>query len=153
MKRLGKMYLITITVLSSLSFEIRCNKIQAEISYGELVDKITILTIKSRRITNRDKLQNVKTELASLQETFDEYIGDRADIATLQTELQKINEILWDVEDLIRIKELNKDFGDEFVQLARNVYFTNDKRAAIKREIDVLLGSRVMEEKSYQTYA
>lgn len=153
MKRLGTMYLITITVLSSLSFEIRCSTVHAEISYGELVDKITILTIKSYKITNPEKLHNIRTELASLKETFDEYIGDRADIAALQAELQKINEILWDVEDLLRIKERNKEFSDEFVQLARNVYFTNDKRAAIKRDIDLLLGSRIMEEKSYQTYA
>jgi hypothetical protein len=127
-----------------------CQTVSAEISYGELIDKITILTIKSQRITDIEKLKNVRTELISLQETCDAFIGSRADVSQLQTFLQTINEALWDIEDAIRIKERNKEFDDEFIAIARSVYVTNDKRCAIKKQIDAILGSRITEEKSYE---
>lgn len=124
--------------------------VTAEISFGELIDKITILTIKSQRITNEEKLHNVRVELASLQETCSDFIGNREDIVHLQTLLQRINEDLWEIEDAIRVKERYKEFDDEFISLARSVYVTNDKRCAIKKQIDAILGSHITEEKSYE---
>lgn len=124
--------------------------VTAEISFGELIDKITILTIKSQRITDREKLKNVRTELASLQKTCDHFVGSRDDVTQLQALLQNINEALWDIEDAIRIKERNQEFDNEFIKIARSVYVTNDKRCAIKKQIDALLGSHITEEKSYE---
>lgn len=129
---------------------IQCDTVTAEISFGELIDKITILTIKSQRITDREKLKNVHTELASLQRTCDNFVGSRADIEHLQALLQKVNEALWDIEDAIRVKERNQEFDDEFIAIARSVYITNDQRCAIKKQIDTLLGSHLTEEKSYE---
>ncbi len=131
-------------------FKTTCQAVSAEISYGELIDKITILTIKSQRIANPDKLKNIYTELASLQDTCNHYIGNRIDIAELQRLLQRINEELWDIEDEIRIKERKQEFDAEFIRLARGVYVTNDRRCAIKKQIDTILGSRLTEEKSYE---
>ncbi len=153
MKRMKTMYLFTFTLLSSLSFHVQCQQVQATISYGELVDKITILTIKTERITDPEKLHNIVTELEFLLNIFNQYIGDRTDVTKLMRELKETNEKLWDIEDLIRAKERIKDFGGEFVQLARNVYITNDHRCLIKRKIDTLLGSQILEEKSYDAYA
>lgn len=133
-----------------LAQSVNCQTVTAEISFGELIDKITILTIKSQRITDREKLKNVRTELASLQETCDHFIGSRADVTQLQTLLQNINEALWDIEDAIRVKERNKEFDNEFIEIARSVYVTNDKRCAVKKQIDALLGSHITEEKSYE---
>ena len=126
-----------------------CQTVTAEISFGELIDKITILTIKSQRITDTEKLKNVRTELASLQETCNAFIGSREDIEQLQALLQKINEDLWEIEDAIRVKERKHEFDDEFISIARSVYITNDKRCAVKKQIDALLGSHITEEKSY----
>jgi hypothetical protein len=130
-----------------------CNKISAEISCGELIDKITILKIKSERITDPEKLNNVHTELEALQKTCDEYIGKHDEVEQLQKSLQEINQALWDIEDAIRVKERKKEFDDEFIQIARNVYITNDKRCVVKKEIDKVLGSRITEEKSYEEFA
>ena len=127
----------------------RCQTVTAEISCGELVDKITILTIKTQRISNPDKLKNVHEELKALQGTYAKYI-DNCDVLMLQKELQRINEILWDIEDEIRIKERHNEFDDEFIALARSVYITNDMRCALKKQIDILLGSHITEEKSYE---
>ena len=144
-------YLAVIAIASVLlTSQTNCHIVTAEISYGELVDKITILTIKSERITTRSKLNNVHTELEALQKAYDEYIGNRIDVQELKELLKKVNEILWEIEDAIRIKERNKEFDDEFIELARNVYITNDKRCMIKKEIDMLLGSHITEEKSYE---
>jgi len=140
---------ITASLLIS-TLQTNCQTISAEISYGELIDKITILTIKSQRITSEEKLKNVRTELASLQETCDTFVGNREDIAHLQALLQEVNENLWDIEDAIRIKERNKEFDDEFIAIARSVYITNDQRCSIKKQIDLLLGSHITEEKSYE---
>jgi hypothetical protein len=121
----------------------------AVVSYGELIDKITILMIKTERISNQEKLKNINTELALLQKTYDNCITPCNLIIELQTKLKIINEKLWDIEDAIRIKEHKKEFDEEFIQLARNVYITNDLRCKIKKQIDVLLGSYLTEEKSY----
>jgi hypothetical protein len=127
-----------------------CQTVTAEISFGELIDKITILTIKSQRIADKEKLKNVRIELASLQNTCDRFIENREDIVQLQSMLQEINQMLWDIEDAIRIKERNKEFDDEFIEIARSVYTTNDQRCAIKKQIDAILGSHITEEKSYE---
>jgi len=150
MKQKKFFYCIPFVYIFLYSCHLLCQTVTAEISYGELIDKITILTIKSQRITNEEKLKNVCTELASLQAACNHYIGSRADIATLQALLQEINEALWDIEDAIRIKERNKEFDDEFIAIARSVYITNDKRCAVKKQIDTILGSHLTEEKSYE---
>ena len=95
----------------------------------------------------------MRTELETLQRTCDECIENYAAIESLQETLQQVNEALWDIEDAIRVKERNKEFDDEFIQIARSVYVTNDKRCAIKKEIDQTLGSRITEEKSYEEFA
>jgi hypothetical protein len=119
---------------------------------GELVDKITILTIKSERIDDQAKLENIHIELDSLEDVFEQSIGDREDITILQEELKKINEALWEIEDRIRDKEYLKEFDNEFIELARKVYLTNDQRCAVKKRIDTILGSHITEEKSYKKY-
>jgi DNA repair ATPase RecN len=151
MKHIRKIYLFTFAVLSSFS-PIASKQVQAAISLGELVDKITILTIKTERISDPEKLKNVTTELQLLQQLFNQYVGDRSDIAQLMKELKITNEQLWDIEDILRVKERIKEFNDEFIQLARNVYITNDKRCSLKRKIDTVLGSEILEEKSYEAY-
>jgi len=116
---------------------------------GELIDKITILEIKSRRITDAEKLRNVENELALLVGNLREAAIDRLGLADLRRELSTVNELLWEVEDEIRVCEKNGDFGSGFVALARAVYVTNDRRAAIKREINRLCNSVIVEEKHY----
>ena len=130
-----------------------CQVITAQISCGELIDKITILKIKAERITDPEKLKNVRTELETLQKISEENITDYSLIVELEKRLQQINQDLWDIEDAIRVKERNKEFDDEFVQIARSVYTTNDKRCMVKKEIDKVLGSRITEEKSYEEFA
>jgi Family of unknown function (DUF6165) len=116
---------------------------------GELIDKITILEIKSDRISDEDKLENVRNELGLLQALqADEGLTDRR-LETLKARLKEVNAELWEIEDNIRICEKSGDFGPTFVALARAVYKTNDKRAALKREINLLLNSTIVEEKSY----
>ncbi len=124
-------------------------KVQAEISYGELVDKISILMIKSERISDPEKLKNIFKELESLLKTLEEHVGNRADVTALLKELKSTNEALWNVEDLVRLKERAQDFGKEFVALARSVYAINDHRFVIKKKVDALLGSPISEEKSF----
>lgn len=150
MKHIKLIYNAYIMSMLLFTAQLQGNTVTAEVSYGELVDKITILTIKSERITTRSKLKNVLTELEVLQKVYDEHIGDRSDMLQLKEQLKKVNEILWDIEDAIRIKERNKEFDDEFIEIARSVYITNDKRCMIKKEIDALLGSHITEEKSYE---
>ncbi|MCS3902674.1 hypothetical protein J2T55_000678 [Methylohalomonas lacus] len=128
-------------------------EIMVPISPGELVDKITILQIKSERITDADKLRNVAHELGLLRETWQASAFAGADIEAQTQSLKSINEALWDIEDNIRLKEAAAAFDAEFIELARSVYFTNDKRARVKREINELLGSKLIEEKSYQDYS
>ncbi len=145
-------YVIFLLANMQLFAQKPANRIMAEISYGELVDKITILEIKSERITNPEKLKNIHIELDSLRETYQKYIGNSAEVAQLKQELKKVNEILWDIEDDLRAKEQGHIFDDKFIQLAREVYLNNDQRSAIKRKINMLLGSRIIEEKSYTDY-
>jgi hypothetical protein len=127
-------------------------EIHVPISPGELIDKITILEIKSASITDPAKLANVRTELALLQETWRNSAYASADIAAEWTALRNINKNLWDIEDDIRDKERARTFDQEFIELARAVYVTNDERAAVKRTINTKLGSKIVEEKSYAKY-
>ena len=126
--------------------------IHVPISPGELIDKITILQIKSERMTDPAKVANVRVELNLLESTWRESAHGKADIATEWDALKKINEKLWVVEDDIRDKERAKEFDAKFIELARAVYVINDERAAVKRQINTKLGSRIVEEKSYKDY-
>lgn len=119
------------------------------VSPGELLDKITILRIKSARITDSGKLANVEVELSLLEDVWRGSEAASADVAADERALQHVNEKLWDVEDDIRRKEAEGSFDAEFVELARSVYFLNDERARIKKRINTQLGSEVVEEKSY----
>jgi hypothetical protein len=121
------------------------------ISPGELLDKITILRIKVTRIQDPAKLANVKLELALMEQTWRDRGGGQ-DVALEERALQNVNERLWDIEDRIRDKEARQIFDRDFIELARAVYVCNDERAAIKRRINVQLGSRLVEEKSYPQY-
>jgi len=127
----------------------KINKIFAEISAGELIDKITILEIKQEKIKDASKLQSIKTELTSLQQTLNEHITLDDEIKKLSDELKKINFKLWDIEDGKRNCEKEKNFGEKFIELARNVYLFNDQRAKIKLQINNHLGSNIKEVKSY----
>lgn len=122
------------------------------ISYGELLDKITILEIKQARLTDKAALANVSRELSVLLETSEPLEQQHSDLPGLRARLREINEALWDIEDRIRAKEAQAEFGAEFVELARSVYRTNDQRSAVKREINAVLGSDLVEEKQYTAY-
>ena len=126
--------------------------IQVPVSYGELIDKITILEIKARQIRDPAKLANVRNELDLLNATWANDAASQTDISEERARLLAVNEALWDIEDRIRLKEKAQAFDAEFVELARSVYFRNDERAAFKREINLKLGSQLVEEKSYQDY-
>lgn len=127
-------------------------QITAEISYGEFIDKITILQIKSERISDKKKLVSIKKELSLLKKTLKRHINSNDELIFLINKLKEINETLWDIEDAIRDKERLKLFDEEFILLARSVYITNDQRCKIKRAINTLLGSTIQEEKSYAEY-
>ena len=135
-----------------LRYAIAMSQISVPIAYGELIDKITILEIKSERIRDAAKLANVRVELDLLNDTWGTNPASSTDIAAERTDLRRVNEALWDIEDRIRLKEKAKAFDTEFVELARSVYIRNDERAAIKRAINTKLGSTLVEEKSYQDY-
>jgi hypothetical protein len=122
------------------------------ISPGELLDKITILRIKSARMTDETKLRNVRVELEALEQTWRESGAAIPAVAADEVALQKVNEELWDIEDRIRDKERAGEFDAVFIELARAVYVTNDERARFKKNINTALGSRLVEEKSYQPY-
>lgn len=122
------------------------------VSPGELIDKITILRIKAGRIDDAGKRANVLVELAALEAVAAAHVPADEGIAGLTAELQAVNETLWVVEDDLRDLERAKDFGARFVELARAVYVTNDRRAALKKAINTALGSRIVEEKSYRPY-
>ena len=127
-------------------------EIKVPISPGELLDKITILRIKARRMSDPQKLGHVRSELQALEDTWGGSEYARSDIDSEVDALLKVNERLWVIEDEIRDKERAKAFDAEFIRLARAVYFENDERAAIKRRINLKLGSRIIEEKSYAEY-
>ena len=126
--------------------------INIEISIGEFFDKITILEIKNERISNADKLLNINKELDALNNLLDKLPFSRDDVEKEVSELKSINEKLWVIEDDIRDKESQKSFDQEFIELARSVYFTNDRRSDVKRAINLKLGSDFIEEKSYEEY-
>lgn len=126
--------------------------VNVEIAPGELIDKITILEIKLERITDAAKLANVRIELDTLERARDAVLTPSPELDGLTKQLKSINEQLWEIEDDIRDCERAKDFGEKFVELARSVYKSNDKRAALKRDVNTLLGSHLVEEKSYSDY-
>ncbi len=128
------------------------NDILVPISPGELIDKFTILRIKTARILDAAKLANVRLELDLLEKTWRDSHFAAADIVRDERALQEVNERLWDIEDRIREKEALQTFDREFIELARAVYHSNDERADIKKRINAVLGSRLVEEKSYQPY-
>ena len=127
----------------------KLDKILAEISAGELIDKITILEIKKIKITDTKKLKEVDKELISLNNTMKNFIKDGSVIVNLKEKLKEINLKLWDIEDGKRNAERNNDFGKKFIELARNVYKFNDERAKIKSEINLILNSNIREVKSH----
>jgi len=116
---------------------------------GELIDKLTILRLKEERISDPAKVVNVRIEKAALMQTADAHVQSSAELDTLWEELYAINADLWVIEDDIRDCEMAKDFGEKFIRLARAVYITNDRRADVKKKINLLLGSNIIEEKSY----
>jgi len=128
----------------------KIDKILAEISAGELFDKITILEIKKTKIFNKEKLDDIEKELLSLNETVKKYIPNQNNISKYINDLKDINLKLWHIEEGKRAAEKNKDFGEKFIELARNVYKFNDERAKIKLAINTSLGSNIKEVKSYE---
>ena len=126
--------------------------IQVPVSPGEVLDKITILEIKSERISDADKLVNVKRELELLQASWKQSVTEDDTVRRIHDELKTINEALWEIEDDIRDKERAREFDEGFIELARRVYVTNDQRANAKKELNLYLGSEIVEEKSYQDY-
>jgi hypothetical protein len=124
---------------------------KVEISNGELVDKLTILEIKEERILDKAKLQNIKNEIDELLPLYKKILESK-NISYLFEQLMMVNLHLWDIEDSIREKERRKEFDEDFVSLARSVYFQNDKRASIKKQINMETGSFLVEEKSYSDY-
>ncbi|CAD7378534.1 DUF6165 family protein [Xanthomonas arboricola] len=128
------------------------SEILVPVSFGELLDKIAILQIKSERMSDPVKLANVRSELSALETSWMAHPAAGHDIVRLRAALRAVNERLWVIEDDIRLKEQAQTFDDSFVQLARSVYIENDERARIKKEINLALGSSYVEEKSYQDY-
>ena len=124
-----------------------------EVGPGELIDKITILVIKSERMSDEGKLKNVRHELDVLNAARVAHIPASAELTRLEADLKKVNEDLWVIEDDIRQCEADRDFGQTFIDLARSVYKQNDKRAALKKEINLLTGSTIIEEKSYTEFS
>ena len=128
------------------------SEILVPVSFGELLDKIAILQIKSERMSDPPKLANVRNELSALDATWGAHPASTQDIDALRADLKAVNERLWVIEDDIRLQEKAQAFDAEFVRLARAVYFENDIRARIKKDINLALGSSYVEEKSYQDY-
>jgi hypothetical protein len=126
--------------------------IQTPVTYGELIDKMTILEIKLQQMTDPAKLANVRNELELLDATWKNDKASETDIQDERNRLLAVNQRLWVIEDDIRVKEKAQEFDNDFIQLARRVYFENDERAAVKREINLKLGSTLVEEKSYKDY-
>jgi transcriptional regulator of nitric oxide reductase len=126
--------------------------IQVPVSPGEVLDKITILEIKSERMSDPQKVTNVRIELDLLRKTWAAAITEDDTIRDLHAQLKEINEALWEIEDDIRDKERAKAFDERFIELARSVYFTNDRRSEVKKKLNLHLGSQIVEEKSYQDY-
>jgi predicted nuclease with TOPRIM domain len=130
----------------------KLKRIQSEISSGELLDKISILEIKLKKIKDKENLKEINKEYAILKQSQNLNIKLTNELKDLFDELKKVNLNLWDIEDKLRICEKNKDFGEKFIELARGVYFNNDSRAKIKSEINILSGSNIKEIKQYSDY-
>lgn len=128
------------------------SEISVPVSFGELLDKIAILQIKSERMHDAQKVANVRKELSALEQTWMAHPAAGHDIVRLRAELKAVNERLWEIEDDIRRQEKAQAFDDTFIRLARSVYFQNDERARLKKEINLALGSAYVEEKSYEDY-
>ncbi len=126
--------------------------VKVEISAGELIDKLTILQIKAERIGDPDKLANVRIALRHLSDTRDQALSRSDELTGLEERLKAFNENLWDIEDEIRNCDAANDFGPRFIELARSVYQTNDRRARVKKQIDERFGSTITDEKSYADY-
>ena len=126
--------------------------VMTEISIGELIDKITILDIKSARLDDPAQLANIRTELEVLRRTRDAHVTHSTDLDDMTAALKVVNETLWDIENDVRDHERRKIFDDGFSEKTRSVYMVNDKRSALKRRINELTGSRIVEEKSYTKY-
>ncbi len=122
------------------------------VAHGELFDKIAILEIKAERIAQPVQRANIKKELDKLQKIRDAGVETTSEIERVATELRRVNETLWVIEDEIRLHEKNQKFDEKFIELARSVYRNNDKRADLKRKVNDLLGSEIVEEKSYEQY-
>jgi hypothetical protein len=137
---------------SHSSFEVPLNAPHIPVSWGELIDKITILEIKCARLQSKAAVQNVRKELDLLNGKIVDELGAREDIRPLKNNLLEVNNALWGIEDRIREKEARKEFDGVFIELARAVYKNNDKRARIKREINIMLASELIEEKGYSSY-
>ena len=127
-------------------------KVSVPISLGELLDKISILEIKNKKILNESKILNIKKELNGLKKVLDELNINLSETNSLYNKLYKINLTLWEIEDSIRVLEKNEDFGEKFIELARAVYITNDQRFEVKNDINKLFNSEYVEEKSYEDY-
>ena len=140
-----------IAMVSQRSDRVAAPNIQ--VSWGELIDKITILEIKEQRLRSKESVMNVHNELAALMSVADCVLAKRKDVSALKKQLKSINETLWEIEDKIRAKEAAQSFDLEFIQLARSVYMNNDKRGDLKRRINVLLNSTLGEEKQYTSYS
>ena len=132
--------------------DIKAKKILTEISAGELLDKISILEIKLEKVQDKESLKEINKEYKVLKNAQDSNIKISEDLRVLFHDLKKINITLWEIEDQVRSCEKNKDFGEKFIQLARNVYLSNDKRSNIKLKINKLLGSNLREIKKYSDY-
>ena len=130
----------------------KSKKILSEISAGELLDKISILEIKIEKINNKDSLEEIKKEYKILKEIQNSSIKLKDKIKDLFKSIKEVNLKLWNVEDKLRICEKNKEFGKNFIELAREVYFNNDKRSKIKSEMNKILGSNIKEIKQYANY-
>ncbi len=129
------------------------SEIRVPVSVGELIDKITILEIKSERIKDPSKLVNVRRELELLLQTWSESPLSEYDVSGLRADLRQVNETLWEIEDFLRVKEAEQSFDEQFVEFARAVYVNNDRRASLKRALNELTGSSLIEEKDYPNYA
>ena len=127
-------------------------KVNIPISLGELLDKISILEIKNKKILDKSKILNIKKELNGLKKVLDELNINLSETNSLYNKLYKINLTLWEIEDSIRVLEKNEDFGEKFIELARAVYITNDQRFEVKNDINKLFNSEYVEEKSYEDY-
>ena len=128
-------------------------RIEIPVSFGELIDKLTILEIKKSKITNKEKLKKIQLEYELLNKKYQTILNDRKELQVFYEALLKVNNKLWEIEDKIRIFENNKEFNEEFIDLARSVYKSNDERFAIKNEINKTFDSEIQEQKEYENYS